>query len=54
LYLDTALKIILKLILQKKFGDGVNCIHVALDKDQWQVLADMVVNLQVPQNALSF
>jgi hypothetical protein len=29
------------------FG-GVDCIHLAQDRDRWQALVNMVMNLQVP------
>jgi hypothetical protein len=28
--------------------EGVNWIHLAQDRDQWQALVNMVMNLQVP------
>jgi hypothetical protein len=28
--------------------EGVDCSHMAQDKDQWSVLLHMVLNLQVP------
>jgi hypothetical protein len=32
----------------------MDCIALAQDKDEWQVLVNMVMNLQVPQNAGNF
>jgi hypothetical protein len=28
--------------------EGVDCIHLAQDRDQWQALLNMMINLQVP------
>jgi hypothetical protein len=35
------------------FGD-VDWIHLAQDRDRWQALVNMVMNLRVPQNAGNF
>jgi hypothetical protein len=33
---------------------GVDCIGVAQDRDQWIALVNVVMGLQVPQNAGNF
>jgi hypothetical protein len=39
----------------KEIGwQGVDWIHLAQDRDKWQAFLNSVMNLQVPQNALSF
>jgi hypothetical protein len=34
-------------ILEKIGREGVNCMHLAQDKDQWQATVKKVMNLQV-------
>jgi hypothetical protein len=34
--------------------DGVDCIDMAQDRDQWRALVNTVLNLRVPQNAGKF
>jgi hypothetical protein len=34
--------------------DGIDWIDLAQDRDQWRALVNMVINLQVPQNAGKF
>jgi hypothetical protein len=46
--------IILKCILEKENGDGVDLIVLAQDIDQWKVLVSTVLNLlvlQIPGNS---
>jgi hypothetical protein len=42
------------IILEWISGTGVEWIHVAPDRDQWQDLANTVMNLWVPQKAENF
>jgi hypothetical protein len=28
--------------------EGMDCIHLVQDRDQWQYLVDAVINIQVP------
>jgi hypothetical protein len=39
---------ILKSILERKKGDGVDCIGMAQIRSQWRALVNTVLNLQVP------
>jgi hypothetical protein len=34
--------------------DGMDWIDLAQDRDQWKVLVNIIMNLQVPQNAGKF
>jgi hypothetical protein len=34
--------------------DGMDWIELAQDRDQWRALLNMIMNLQVPQNAGKF
>jgi hypothetical protein len=34
--------------------EGVDCIHVDQDRDQWRALMNTVINLWVPQKAGNF
>jgi hypothetical protein len=38
---------------ETEFGD-LDWIHLAQDRDRWQALVNMVMNLQVPSNAGDF
>jgi hypothetical protein len=42
------------MILKETGWKIVGCIHLAQDRDQWQVLVNMVMNLQVPYKAGNF
>jgi phosphopantetheine adenylyltransferase len=37
-------------IMQTALKTGVDCIHVAYDRQSWQAVVDRVTNLLVPQN----
>jgi len=41
-------RIIIRWILRKWDGRGVDWIDLAQDRERWQALVDMVMNLQVP------
>jgi hypothetical protein len=47
-------KIILDWVLGKIGWDGVDWMHLAQDRDQWRVLVNTVMNLQVPLKAGNF
>jgi hypothetical protein len=34
--------------------EGVHCMHLTQDSDQWRVFVNTVMNLRVPQNAGNF
>jgi hypothetical protein len=34
--------------------EGVDWIHLAEDREQWQSVVSMVINLQVPESAENF
>jgi hypothetical protein len=38
----------------RKVGWGTDWINLAEDRDRWQALVNVVVNLRVPSNAVSF
>jgi transcription termination factor 2 len=38
----------IKMDLKETGGDGMDWIDLAQDRDQWRVLVNMVMNLQVP------
>jgi hypothetical protein len=38
----------IKIDLREKALDGVECIYLAQDRDQWQALVNRVTNLWVP------
>jgi hypothetical protein len=38
----------IKMDLQKIWLEGVHLTHLAQDRDQWQVLVNIVLNLMVP------
>jgi hypothetical protein len=40
--------------LRETEWEGVDRIHLAQDRDQWQALVNMVMNLWVPQKAGNF
>jgi hypothetical protein len=44
----------IKMDLGETRGDGVDCIDIAQDRDQWRALVNTVLNLRVPQNAGKF
>jgi hypothetical protein len=41
------------MILETGWG-GMDWIHLAQDRDQWQALVNTVMNLQVPKNVGKF
>jgi hypothetical protein len=38
----------IKMDLREIGWDGIDCIYLAQDRDQWRVLVNMVMNFQVP------
>jgi hypothetical protein len=42
---------IIKMALGERGWDGVDCINLAYDMDQWRALVNTVMNLWVPKNA---
>jgi len=52
--LGTHGRIILKWIFRIYDWEGVDWIDLSQDRNMWQALVDMVMNLQVPQNAGNF
>jgi hypothetical protein len=38
----------IKMDLREIRGGGMDCIHLAQDRDQWRALVDTVMNLLVP------
>jgi hypothetical protein len=38
----------------KKGWEGVDWMHLAQDRDQWQAVVNTVMNLRVPQKAENF
>jgi hypothetical protein len=38
----------MKINLRETGCEGVDCIHLTEDRDQWQALVNLVMNLQVP------
>jgi hypothetical protein len=44
----------IKMDLQDIRWEGVDWIHLSWDRNMWQALVDMVMNLQVPHNAVNF
>jgi hypothetical protein len=47
-------RIILKMKLKEKRCDGVDCIHLDVDRGQWRALLNMEMNLRVPLMARNF
>ena len=47
-------RIILRWIFRKWDGEGMDWIDLALDRNRWWALVNMVMNLQVPSNAGNF
>jgi hypothetical protein len=37
----------IKIDIRKTGWGGVDCVHLAQDRDQWQILVNKAVNLQV-------
>jgi hypothetical protein len=44
----------IKIDLREIGWSGMECVHLAQDKDQWRTLVNMVLNLWVPQNVQKF
>jgi hypothetical protein len=44
----------IKINLREIEWDGMDCIDLAQDSDQWRALVNTVMNLRVPQNADKF
>jgi hypothetical protein len=44
----------IKMDLREIGWDGVDWIDIAQDREQWWALANTVLNLRVPQNAMEF
>jgi hypothetical protein len=44
----------IRMVLREVDREGVDWIHLAQDRDQWQALVNTVMNLQVPQKAGNF
>jgi hypothetical protein len=38
----------IRMDLRELGSEGVDCIHLAQDRDQWQAIVNVVMNLQVP------
>ena len=45
---------LIKMVLTEKDFDNVNWIHLIHGRDKWRALVNVVMNLQVPQNAGNF
>ena len=47
-------RIIIRWTFRKWAGRGMNCIHLAQDKDRWWALVNSIMDLHVPLNAGNF
>jgi hypothetical protein len=52
--LDIGVIIILKWILGKQDGDGMDWIDLARERGQWRAFENMLMNFWVPQNVGNF